>query len=172
MDAELARFFAHWVPVLRGECSASDAQRELGRSRSGEANLSFYRSLMERNATAILSSLFPATRAAFIRWAPGQWLRVAASYERAHPATSYEPNEFGRQFPDFLGGARRAGEPLLAALEEIADYEWALYALGAGVRVDGDAALPAERYALRYYELDTPRTVRELADERSATLRK
>jgi hypothetical protein len=169
VDAQLGRFFEHWVPVLRGERSASEAQRALGGSRSPDADLSFYRTLMQRNTTGILASLFPATRAAFIALAPGHWLPTAARYERAHPATSYEPNEFGRNFPIFLAAARAAGDPLLAALEEIADYEWTLYALGAGVRVDGDPALPAERYALRYYDFDAPRLVGELRTDRPLT---
>ncbi len=156
MDDELTRFFAGWVPVLQGQRGADDLRTLLGtpqgtaeEPRSCANNLGFYRTLMERNAANILCQLFPVTRAAFVAWAPGQWSPLLASYARERPARSYLPNEFGRNFPEFVQNAA------YLVLAELADYEWLSYAFGAGVPAEANGA-PVERYSIRHYEHDIP----------------
>lgn len=166
MDAELARFFTHWVPLLRGERGVSEVEGALGQSRSRPRDLGFYRTLMERNTASILTALFPATRAAFIAWAPGHWLRTVASYERAHPASGCEPNEFGRYFPQFVSYMRIIDGSLPAALEELADYEWLSYALGAGIPAEASSQPSPESYALRQYDHDVPALATEIQSGR------
>lgn len=167
MDAELGRFFEHWVAMLRGERGAQEVQSALGESSSSIADLSFYRTLMQRNATNILSALYPATRAACLRWAPGQWLAACADFDRAHPARHFDPNEFGRDFSAFLGDRASLPVDLRMLLGELADYEWLSYAFGAGIGAETTKGAALERHALRQYDHDVPALVQ---DARAGTL--
>jgi len=163
MGSELTRFFAAWVPVLRGESSVAECRQTLGSSRSAPADLAFYRVLMERNAAHLLSALFPATRAAVIEHLPGCWLSWVADYARTTECAHWNPNEWGRAFPDFIAELALMDETLPAAIVELADYEWLNYAIGAGVdpeRANGSTSEPPS-YAVRQYDFDVPRLARE-----------
>ncbi len=123
------RFFSAVVPFLRGEQSVEELCCELGASQSGPARLQYYRTLMTRNVSLILTSLYPTIRRLCELKNKALFFELAAEYDRVHPAAHFEPNQFGRHFSEFLQSRREEfGLPLFC--EDIADYEWCLYAVG------------------------------------------
>ncbi len=123
------RFFSAVVPFLRGEQPVEQLCRELGAGKSGPARLQYYRTLMTRNVNLILSSLYPTVRRLCELQSETLFFELAAEYDRDHPAAHFEPNQFGRHFAEFLQG--RSGEfGLPPFYEDVADYEWCLYAIG------------------------------------------
>lgn len=125
----LPEFFAAVVPMLRGDIDVAQFEARMGPSRSGAKRVGFYRTLMQRNVRLLLAALYPQTRRAALGEAPALWSELVDRFDASHPASSWNVNEYGRPFPDFLGELARAGE-LPAYLEEVADYEWICFAVG------------------------------------------
>jgi hypothetical protein len=122
-------FFSALVPFLRGDGGVAQLTEQLGASSSGSARLNFYRTLMSRNVRQILALLYPTVQKLAEAQAPELFLHLVVHYDREHPATSREPNQFGPEFPDFLR-AHSVRYELAPYFEEVADYEWCRYAAG------------------------------------------
>lgn len=122
-------FFAAAVPFLRGEQSCAELEKRLGPSPSGAHRLGHYRTLMRRNVSLILSSLYPTIRALCAAQSETLFSELVSAYDKQYPANYCEPNQFGRHFSEFL--SQRATEFAFSPLwEDVADYEWSRYAVG------------------------------------------
>jgi hypothetical protein len=84
---------------------------------------------MGRNVRLILGALFPQTRLAALAESQQLWSDLVDRFDSKHPASHWDVNEYGRPFPDFLGGLARTGA-VPDFLEEVADYEWICFAVG------------------------------------------
>jgi hypothetical protein len=152
---ELAGFFEAMVPFLRGTHTAQQVEAELGASPSGTTRLAFYRTLIVRDVASILHALFPITRAALRANAPGLWGTWVAAYEAEHPAQHYEPNEFGRHFPDFVRVRAASDDGAPRYLHELSDYEWTCHAVGVAISL----APEDTELVIRHYDHDIPALV-------------
>ena len=63
------------------------------------------------------------------------WDELTGVFTRMHPPRHWEPNRFGEPMADFLGARRAADSSLPPFLEELADYAFIRFAVGA---VSGD----------------------------------
>lgn len=120
----LERFFDAMAPMLEGQAPAQSVVDALGPSPSGNENLGFYGTLVERNHFKILADVFPLVRGLFFRELPGRWADLVRSYREAHPADHWDPNRFGAHFSDYLRGLREGGEALHPIYEELADLSY------------------------------------------------
>ncbi len=126
MSEALADFFAQMRPFLLGERSLAATRDAVGPSPSGDEAFAFYRVLVERNLFRILTGLYGPLRTLLMREHDGFWGSLVRAYVQAHPPPAHwHPNEFGREFPEFLAAQREGGEARLVPLhEEIADFCW------------------------------------------------
>lgn len=161
MSAFPDTFFASLVPFLRGKRTSQQLAQELGESPSGHHRVGYYRTLMQRNVSLILSSLYPTIRALCAEQREGLFQEIVAAYDEAHPADYCEPNQFGRHFSEFLG--KHAAEWGFSPLwEDVADYEWARYAVGIaptfteplGFFENEAPASPESNFVVRQYDCD------------------
>jgi hypothetical protein len=145
-------FFEAIVPMLLGEREATAVERDLGSSPSGTGALAFYAVLARRDCTSVLERLFVATRALASHVRPTLWNELVDEYVRTHRSTHWEPNRFAAAFPDFVGRWRGEGLPLPGVLEEVADFEYARFAI-----TFSEPGVPV----LRQYEHDVRALVRD-----------
>jgi hypothetical protein len=143
MAPELSNFFTNVVPLLRGESGPPDFARALA----------FYRTLVQRNVSAILRDLFPASRAYAALVAPERWPAWVEAYDREHPPCHYEPNTFGAAFPSFLERTLSKAGAVTPALVELADYEWLLFTAATALELPQVEQVPV----VRHYDHDVPR---------------
>ena len=122
-------FFAALGLYLEGRSSLASVEAELGPSPSGSVRMEFYRRLMVANRRRILKHVFPTLAAIFAEPERAglmelpSWSDLSESFARAHPPSSWDPNDFGRHLPAWL-----AASPLPEALSHIADWSWRLLA--------------------------------------------
>lgn len=123
---KLADFFARMAPYLEGRHSHAEAVRVLypGREDSKDARrLSIYGEFCHTHRHEALS-VYEHCRAAVLRELGQEALEdLAARYFQAHPMRSFELNENGARFPEFLRGPG-PGIPPLPYLPDLADFEW------------------------------------------------
>jgi hypothetical protein len=122
-----ADFFRVVAPMLLGDRSAAEVERELGPCPSGTDALAFYAVLARRDVESVLERLFVATRAGARRARSGLWEELVGGYVRAHRSTHWEPNRFAAAFPDFVARRRVERGDVPHSLEEVADFEYARF---------------------------------------------
>ncbi|MGE0325064.1 MAG: hypothetical protein AB7K71_38640 [Polyangiaceae bacterium] len=132
---ELQQFFAGMSDLLLFRQSVTDLEAQVGLSASGTQRLDFYRILAERSRLLLLRQLFPVLRHATQQLAEQSqavgertitWRELMLGYVATHPPTHYDPNRLGEGLADYLHGLEGA-HPFL---EELADFEYCLWAVG------------------------------------------
>jgi hypothetical protein len=168
MTASLHAFFGAMRPFLLSETSVDQVRSELGPPPSGDANLEFYRTLVERNLFKILRDLYGPVRELALRAEAGTWPRLVRGYVQQHPPRHWDPNRFGESFSDFLAQQRDGDATIPALWEEMADFCWIRHR--ANVCAD-DVSDPFERSLfVRQYTYDVPGIVAAVTADPAASL--
>jgi len=111
MDALLLRDGASWTALVRPTASLSALRR-----------LQIYRNNMLESLTAALGAVYPVVGRLV---GNGFFRQAAKSYISAHPSRSGNLQDFGGEFPAFLGAYPPAAG--LPYLPDVAALEWALH---------------------------------------------
>jgi hypothetical protein len=124
---KLSAFYRAIGPFLRGQATHEDAVRDLyqpeARRTRDAARLAIYGRFCRLHRFEVLDSVFPYGKQA-VGALRGEeaWEDLVERYFRAHPMKSFELNENGACFPEFLAGDLKAMWP--AWLPELLDFEW------------------------------------------------
>jgi hypothetical protein len=156
----LDAFFAGIAPLLRGECTASELEDKIGPSPSGSQNLAFYSTLVARNYAKILREVFTSVREAANRSDGRLWARLVGEYSSRTRVVHHDPNEFGREFPEWLCARRETRPKQSPLLEELADYQWIRHL--ARHAPDSRGLGMDERLFIRHYTFPVPRIAARL----------
>lgn len=125
MNDALVTFFRAIAPYYRGEAALDAVTAALGPSPSPGSRMDFYARLMAANRRRILRQIHPLVHAVVASperaGVPslGTWDALVERYARSHPASGWDPNEFGRGFADWL---RADDAP--SGLAALADWGW------------------------------------------------
>jgi hypothetical protein len=168
-------FFAAATAYLWGRAPADELVLALGPSPSGATRLDFYRRLMAANRRRILRQVYPTLAEIFAEPARvgilslPTWDDLVDAYAACHPATSWDPNDFGRQLPAWL-----ATTDVPSPLVHIADWSWRLLAAARAPRADTTGATAtADRLdpsvGAAVYPFDVPRWVRRFSAGQAVT---
>lgn len=152
----LESFFAAIGPFLRGENSVQLVQNTLGPSPSGSEALGFYPTLIGRNYAKILREVYVSVRAAAMQSDEHLWPALVREYSARTQVTSPDPNEFGREFSDWLVARRELEPQQPALLEELADYQWIRHLARNAAESEGGLGLE-HRLFIRHYTHAVPK---------------
>ncbi len=169
---QLREFFEGMTDLLLFRQGVSSVEAHVGSSASGTQRLDFYRILAERSRLLLLRQLFPTLRHATLQLQEQDpehisWRRLALAYVATHPPTHYDPNRLGEGLSDYLHELQGA-HPFL---EELADFEYCLWAVGVSPHLPSaqDPGLNRTLF-VRLYEHDLPSYVAQVRDDRPATI--
>jgi hypothetical protein len=130
LPLQLRTFFDAFAPMLELTRGVGQVERDLGPSRSGPDRLGFYGVLARRTRFLALRDVCPAFRQAALDLDEPMWVEIVERYASRYPPTHPDPNRFGEGLADFVAVERGLGLKVPAYLEEIADYEYSLWAVG------------------------------------------
>ena len=124
----LDQFFSAMGPFLRGEQDIDTLNEELGPSESGPEAMTFYATLVRRNYGKILREVFVSVMRASRQLSPDLWPQLVREYAARTRVMHHDPNEFGREFPEWLASRQAQHPEQPASLAELADYQWIRHA--------------------------------------------
>lgn len=166
--AELAEFWEEMRAFLLGEQDAAQVQAKLGESRSGTANLAFYRTLIRRNFDKFLADMYPSVKITVEQIRHGWWAELVDAYAPSHPPDHFDPNRFSAGFPEFLAARRQQDPKQPTILEELADFQWLRHQVNIAPDIEGDGF--EHRLFIRQYAHQVPRFWREVSKEPATAL--
>ena len=166
--AELAEFWEEMRAFLLGEQDAAQVQAKLGESRSGTANLGFYRTLIRRNFDKFLADMYPSVKVTVEQLRPGWWAELVDAYAPSHPPDHFDPNRFSEGFSEFLATRRQRDPQQPTILEELADFQWLRHQVNIAPDVDGDGF--EQRLFIRQYGHPVPRFWHDVSHEPATAL--
>ena len=167
MNEGLPEFFDQMQAFLLGRIDVDEVQTKLGPSASGSQNLTFYRTLVDRNFHKTLRLLFPTVHTLAMRVRPTMWSELVRDYVRVHPPRGCrDPNRFGASFPEFLTRRREEKGEFSEALEELAEYHWIDYLARTSTGSDDDGF--EKRVFIRQFTRPIPDLMKALVEDDSA----
>lgn len=161
MTAPLSQFFAEMESFLLGHTTTAELESALGPSPSGSRDLTFYRTLIDRNFLKTMRLLFPIVKVMAERTREGLWRELVAAYAVAHPPRGCrDPNQMGIAFSEFLSRRRERTGEFSTLLEELAEYHWIDYLARTASDVDDDGM--EKRLFIRQFTIVMPEFMRAI----------
>ena len=166
----LGTFFSAMAPFLRGEQSIDAVTEAIGASESGAEAMTFYATLVRRNYGKILREVFVSVMRASRQLSAELWPQLVREYAARTRVMHHDPNEFGREFPEWLASRQAEHPEQPASLAELADYQWIRHAARHAPRGEGLGL--DQRLFVRHYTHAIPKLAAALWREEQVELRK